>query len=76
MCTTKHILEQLRDWENLIANNKAKFQARFCNNDELLSLSFNSETIYIHHLTKAGAHIGNSFPMREFLDFLLTCEQH
>lgn len=65
----------LANIEDIIYGNLESFEKHFCGDDELISTSFNSETMKINYILKEGQHVTNSFQMREFNAWLRSLIQ-
>lgn len=60
----------LENIENIIFENESSFATEYCYGNELISVSFNSETVKIYYILSNGQHITNSFSMRDFNTWL------
>lgn len=61
---------QTRQIEDAIWSRSATFEKRFCQGEQLLSVSLSSESLKVVYLLYEGQHIANSFPLAELTGFL------
>lgn len=70
-------LVHLQEWAELIENViyqdpecPSSFEEKFCDGNELISVSFTSQVIHVYYLLSDGQHIHNTFPLTDLNDWL------
>jgi len=67
----KNILEQFKEWEDVVYDNEESFMKRFCDVKTwtVSYVAWNSERMHLTYIQREGQHICNSFPIAEWLEF-------
>lgn len=68
------ILKELSGWEEIVFTNEDEFLKRFAKSEDawiLTEVSWYSEGMRITYILHSGQHIGDKFPIKDWLDFLI-----